>query len=100
MNKNTDNINSTENNKKQKNQKTVKLVKKAPSFYRKKYTEKTLETKVYKKIFVPADKEFVKSLIEQTGTKGSKQIPVYGIPKEFLLFFVECFLFLFQYQVL
>lgn len=82
MNKNTDNINSTENNKKQKNQKTVKLVKKAPSFYRKKYTEKTLETKIYKKIFVPADKEFVKSLIEQTGTKGSKQIPVYGIPKE------------------
>ena len=60
----------------------LKLKKKAPSFFRKKYTQKNLEAKVYKKIFVPADKTYVQSLIVETGKIGKKNIPVYGIPKD------------------
>ncbi len=56
--------------------------KKAPSFFRKKYTKKKLEAKIYKKIFVPADKTFIQGLIVETGKKGKKQIPVYGIPAD------------------
>jgi len=67
---------------KQKKEKVVKLVKKAPSFYRKQYTKKKLEKKIYKKIFVPADKSYIQGLIVETGKKGKKQIPVYGIPKD------------------
>ena len=63
-------------------QENLKLKKKAPSFFRKKYTQKKLEAKVYKKIFVPADKTYVQSLIVETGKIGKKNIPVYGIPKD------------------
>lgn len=63
---------------KQPKEKTIKL----PSLFKKTYTEKSLERKIYKKIFIEEDKKFVKALIVQTGTKGKKEIPVYGIPKD------------------
>lgn len=59
-------------------EKPVKL----PSLFKKKYTKKSLEKKIYKKIFIADDKKFVKDLIKQIGTKGKKEIPVYGIPAE------------------
>lgn len=57
-------------------------MKKLPSLFRKKYTAKKLEKKIYKKIFVPVDKEYVQSLFEEVGTKGKKQIPIFAIPPE------------------
>ena len=57
-------------------------MKKLPSLFRKKYTAKKLEKKIYKKIFVPVDREYVQSLFEEVGTKGKKQIPVFAIPAE------------------
>ena len=62
--------------------KTVKTTKKAPAFFRKQYTEKKLNAKIYKKIYIPDDKAFLKSLIVETGKKGKKQVPVFGIPKD------------------
>lgn len=68
--------------KKVKKVKEVKLTKKAPAFFRKKYTKKKLNAKIYKKIFIPADKTYIQGLIVETGKKGKKQVPVYGIPKD------------------
>jgi len=59
-------------------EKKVKL----PSLFKKKYTKKALEKKIYKKIFIDDDKKFVKGFIEQTGTKGKKEVPVFGIPAD------------------
>ena len=58
--------------------KTKKI--KIPSLFKKKYTKKSLDKKIYKKIFIADDKKFVQSFIEQVGTKGKKEIPVYSIP--------------------
>ena len=57
-------------------------MKKIPSLFRKKYTAKKLEKKIYKKLYVPEDKKYVKSLFEEVEKKGSKQIPIYAIPPE------------------
>ena len=57
-------------------------MKKIPSLFRKKYTAKKLEKKIYKKLYVPEDKKYVKSLFSVVEKKGSKQIPIYAIPEE------------------
>ncbi len=57
-------------------------MKKIPSLFRKKYTAKKLEKKIYKKLYVPDDKKYVKSLFTEVEKKGSKQIPIYAIPQE------------------
>ena len=57
-------------------------MKKIPSLFRKKYTAKKLEKKIYKKLYVPEDKKYVKSLFTEIEKKGKKQIPVYAIPPE------------------
>ena len=57
-------------------------MKKLPSLFRKKYTAKKLEKKIYKKLYVPVDREYVKSLFEEVGKKGKKQVPVFAIPAE------------------
>ena len=57
-------------------------MKKIPSLFRKKYTAKKLEKKVYKKLYVPEDKKYVKSLFSEVEKKGKKQIPLYAIPEE------------------
>ena len=57
-------------------------MKKIPSLFRKKYTAKKLEKKIYKKLYVPEDKKYVKSLFTEVEKKGAKQIPIYAIPAE------------------
>ena len=57
-------------------------MKKIPSLFRKKYTAKKLEKKIYKKLYVPEDKKYVKSLFVEVGKKGKKEIPIYAIPPE------------------
>ena len=57
-------------------------MKKIPSLFRKKYTAKKLEKKIYKKLYVPDDKKYVKSLFTEVAKKGKKQTPVYAIPPE------------------
>jgi len=57
-------------------------MKKIPSLFRKKYTAKKLEKKIYKKLYVPEDKKYVKSLFVEVEKKGTKQIPIYAIPPE------------------
>ena len=57
-------------------------MKKIPSLFRKKYTAKKLEKKIYKKLYVPEDKKYVKGLFEEVEKKGSKQIPLFAIPQK------------------
>lgn len=57
-------------------------MKKIPSLFRKKYTAKKLEKKIYKKLYVPDDKKYVKSLFSEVEKKGAKQTPIYSIPAE------------------
>lgn len=57
-------------------------MKKIPSIFRKKYTAKKLEKKIYKKLYVPEDKKYVKSLFSEVEKKGPKQIPVFAISQE------------------
>ncbi len=57
-------------------------MKKIPSLFRKKYTAKKLEKKIYKKLYVPEDKKYVKSLFAEVEKKGEKQIPIFAIPAE------------------
>ena len=57
-------------------------MKKIPSLFRKKYTAKKLEKKIYKKLYVPDDKKYVKSLFSEVEKKGAKQTPIYAIPAE------------------
>ncbi|MBP5569294.1 MAG: TIGR03545 family protein [Treponema sp.] len=65
--------------------KQSKLAKaKVPSIFKKKYTKKALEKRVYKRIYVPADKTFIQSLFKETG-KNKKGVALYSIPQETLL---------------
>ena len=57
-------------------------MKKIPSIFRKKYTAKKLEKKIYKKLYVPEDKKYVKSLFSEVEKKGAKQIPIFAISQE------------------
>ena len=57
-------------------------MKKIPSLFRKKYTAKKLEKKIYKKLYVPEDKKYVKGLFTEIEKKGAKQIPIFAIPPE------------------
>lgn len=57
-------------------------MKKIPSLFRKKYTAKKLEKKIYKKLYVPDDKKYVKSLFTEVEKKGAKHIPIYAIPAD------------------
>lgn len=58
------------------------MKKKIPSLFRKKYTAKKLEKKIYKRLYVPDDKKYVKSLFTEVEKKGKKQIPIFAIPPE------------------
>ena len=57
-------------------------MKKIPSLFRRKYTQKKLEKKIFKKLYVPEDKKYVKSLFTEVEKKGSKGIAIYAIPPE------------------
>ncbi len=57
-------------------------MKKIPSLFRKKYTAKKLEKKIYKKLYVPEDKKYVKGLFTEVEKKGAKQISIFAIPPE------------------
>ena len=57
-------------------------MKKIPSLFRKKYTAKKLEKKIYKKLYVPEDKKYVKGLFTEVEKKGAKQTPIFAIPPE------------------
>ncbi len=57
-------------------------MKKIPSLFRKKYTAKKLEKKIYKRLYVPDDRKYVKSLFSEVEKKGKKQIPIYAIPSD------------------
>ncbi len=57
-------------------------MKKIPSLFRKKYTAKKLEKKIYKRLYVPEDKKYVKGLFVEVEKKGEKQIPIFAIPPE------------------
>ena len=73
---------------KKKKQKKIKLVKakKIPRLFKKKYSPKKLESKILKKIYIPADKDLIKNLfkedsvkpellsIDKTGTIEKKQL--------------------------
>ena len=62
-----------------KSTKTVPL-KKLPKIFKKTYTEKKLNKKIYKKVFVPEDKKYLESIFVQSGVKGKKQIPIWKKP--------------------
>ena len=65
--------------------KQPKLAKaKVPSIFKKKYTKKALEKRVYKRIYVPADKTFIQNLFKETG-KNKKGVALYSIPQKTLL---------------
>jgi len=57
-------------------------MKKLPSIFRKKYTEKNLEKKIYKKLFVPDDKKYIKSLFAKVEQTDKNKSAVYAIPAE------------------
>lgn len=57
-------------------------MKKIPSLFRKKFTAKKLEKKIYKRLYVPEDKKYVKGLFTEIEKKGAKQIPIFAIPPE------------------
>lgn len=68
-----------------KTKKPVKTKKiKVPSLFKKKYTQKSLDKKIYKKIFIADDKKFLQNYIKQVGTKTKKneEIPLYSIPRD------------------
>lgn len=69
--------------KKTKKEKTPKSypVKKLPSLLKKTYTEKKLNKKLLKKIYIPADKELVQSLFKDAGT-NKKGVALFAISKE------------------
>ena len=57
-------------------------IKKLPLFFKKKYTDKKLNEKLYSKLYVPEDKKYIQSLFVECGTKGKKNIPLFAIPKD------------------
>ena len=78
-------LEKTENKKTEKPKRAEKKTKKAPSIFLKKYTQEKLEKKLYKKIFIPDDKKFVKSFVKETGEKQGRngtKIALYSIPKD------------------
>lgn len=65
--------------------KTVKTVptKKLPKLYVKSYTEKQLNKKIYSKLFIPDDINYIKSLFKESG-KNKKEVVLYSIPSDLL----------------
>ncbi|MCQ2576146.1 MAG: TIGR03545 family protein [Treponema sp.] len=60
---------------------------KIPGLFKKQYSEKNLEKKIYKCIYIPADKKFLQGLVQEqkiTDKKGVEKT-VYSIPKDTLL---------------
>jgi len=68
---------------KEKTPKVVKTfpVKKLPSLLKKTYTEKKLNKKILKKLYIPADKTYVKGLFKDAGT-NKKGAALFCIPKD------------------
>lgn len=56
-------------------------LKKLPSMFKKTYTEKQLEKKLLKKIYIEDDKAFIKSLFTPAG-KNKKEVDLYSIKDE------------------
>ena len=65
------------------NQKEEKIipVKKLPSKLKKAYTEKQLEKKLFKNVYIPEDKKYLQSLFKESG-KNKKDVAVYSIPSD------------------
>ena len=56
--------------------------KKLPGIFKKKYTEKKINKKIYSKIFVPEDKKFLQSIFVECERKGKKNIPIFAVPND------------------
>lgn len=71
--------------KKQKKEKVVKKIpaKKLPSLFKKAYTEKAIEKKLLKKLYVAADKEAVKNLFTEKIQKGKTEKLKTDLTKEY-----------------
>lgn len=71
--------------KKPKKEKIVKKIpaKKLPSLFKKAYTEKALEKKLFKKLYVAADKEAVKNLFTEKIQKGKTEKLKTDLTKEY-----------------
>lgn len=54
---------------------------KVPRLLRKKYTWNSLNKKIYKKIYIPDDKKFIESYIQELEQKNRKGESLYSIPK-------------------
>ncbi len=65
-----------------KEEKTVPA-KKLPGMFKKTYTEKKLEKKIYKNVYIADDKKYIKTLFKESG-KNKKDLPVYSIPKDLM----------------
>lgn len=60
-------------------------MKKMPKLFRKKYTKSKLDKKIFKKIYIPDDKKFVESFLEQTTVKNKEIytfVPKKGLDKK------------------
>ena len=65
-------------NKEKKSRKNNKL----PKIFRKKYTVRRFQRKILKKIYIPSDKEYIKSLFIQEDSDNPKKPGKYYIPEE------------------
>ena len=57
-------------------------MKNIPKIFRKKYNSKKLNKKIFKKLYIPSDKEYVQTLFVEVEKKGKKQVPIFAIPVE------------------
>lgn len=58
-------------------------VKKLPSLLKKEYTQKQLEKKIFKHIYIAEDKKFIETLFTESG-KNKRQVPVFSIPSDMM----------------
>ena len=58
-------------------------VKKLPKIYKKTYTQKQLDKKLLKKLYIPEDQKYVQDLFKESG-KNKKDVALYSVPKDAL----------------
>ena len=58
-------------------------VKKLPKIYKKTYTQKQLDKKLLKKLYIPQDQKYVQDLFKESG-KNKKDVALYSVPKDAL----------------
>ena len=58
-------------------------VKKLPKIYKKTYTQKQLDKKLLKKLYIPEDQKYIQDLFKESG-KNKKDVALYSVPKDAL----------------